>query len=462
MTSGPFIREASSFRDCSGYVFYKDQTVYRAINHSYQQEYNHLMNSGLYDLLIERNLLIPHVEADPLQFPELTGCFKIIQPQQILFISYPYEWCFEQLKQAALLTLEIQKTALSRGMILKDASAYNIQFQGTRPVLIDTLSFAMYKEGDTWAGYRQFCQHFVAVLALMKYLDCRMSSLLKSFIDGIPLDLASALLPIKSKLNISLLMHVHLQSKSIKKHENRGNQTIKQANVSKNSMIALTEHLTSTVKGLTYNSLKSDWSHYYDNTNYTEAGIHDKEETIKRFVEMSQPRLAWDIGANNGRFSRILSKMQIYTVSVDIDHEAVQQNFLFSKKEQSLHLLPLVLDITNPSPSIGWRNTERKKWDSRQKPDLILALALIHHLCFSHNLSFDGIAGYFSTICKRLIIEFVPPEDSQVRFLPKPNAEIAITYTSDAFEKTFFKYFDLEQKARVENSQREIYLLRSK
>lgn len=454
--------EPGSFRDHSGYVFYRNNKVYRRINLSYQREYDHLISSGLYNVLIRESLLIPHEEVDVQQFPSITDSYKIIRPQPIPFISYPYEWCFEQLKEAALLTLRIQKIALDHGMILKDASAYNIQFQGTQPLFIDTLSFAIYEEGNPWAAYRQFCQHFLAVLALMKYKDSRMSFLLQSSIDGIPLDLASRLLPLRTKWNFSILTHIHLQAKSIKKYETLGNKTTRQVKISKTSLLALIDHLGSSVKALTYGHVKSQWSNYYDITNYTEDGILHKEEIVKEFIQDIPANLAWDIGANNGRFSRILSEKGIYTVSADLDHEAVQRNFLFSRTQGTLNLLPLVLDITNPSPALGWRNNERKQWNNRQKPDIMIALALIHHLCFSHNIGFDSISSYFSGLCKRLIIEFVPAEDSQVAFLPKPNAEIANDYSHNNFEQEFLKYFDLEKRATVKGSKREIYLLRSK
>ena len=207
----------ASFRDPSGFLFSREGVLYRQVNQVYAADFTRLMDSGLYDKLIKAGLLIPHVESDlkPAQ-PELA--FKVIRPERVPFISYPYEWSFGQLKDAALATLSIQKRALKLGMSLKDASAYNIQFYNGKPVLIDTLSFETYQEGEPWVAYRQFCQHFLAPLALMAYRDVRLSQLLRVYIDGIPLDLASELLPGRTRWNLGLATHIHLHASAQKRY----------------------------------------------------------------------------------------------------------------------------------------------------------------------------------------------------------------------------------------------------
>ena len=195
---------ASSFRDPSGFLFWRDGTLFRHLNESYREDYRMLMNSGLYARLTIKRFLIPHTEIDD----------HTIKPEIIPFISYPYEWCFSQLKDAALLTLQIQKEALDTGMILKDARAFNIQFLNGAPIFIDTLSFERYRAGEPWMGYRQFCQHFLAPLALMAYDDARLNTLSRVFLDGIPLDLAARLLPWRSMMRPSLFIHLHAHAKS--------------------------------------------------------------------------------------------------------------------------------------------------------------------------------------------------------------------------------------------------------
>src|SRR5687768_15426546 len=173
---------SASFRDPSGFLFSRDGVLYRQVNRRYEQGYARLMESGLYDRLVKAGLLIPHVEVD--QAPaESDLSHKVIQPEHVPFISYPYEWSFSQLKDAALATLSIQRRSLKVGMSLKDASAYNIQFVRGKATLIDTLSFETYKEGQPWVAYRQFCQHFLAPLALMALKDVRLNQLLRVYIE---------------------------------------------------------------------------------------------------------------------------------------------------------------------------------------------------------------------------------------------------------------------------------------
>ena len=193
----------ASFRDPSGFVFLRRGDLYRQVNREYAAQYDRLMDSGLYTLLVEKGLLIPH--AEPAEAPEDPDrAYKVLCPERVPFVSYPYEWCFSALKQAALATLEIQRHALAHGMVLKDASAYNIQFIGTRPVLVDTLSFEIYREGEPWVAYHQFCKHFLAPLAAMAYRDVRCALLLRSFVDGIPIGLAHGLLPRRTPVSAGL------------------------------------------------------------------------------------------------------------------------------------------------------------------------------------------------------------------------------------------------------------------
>ena len=216
-------RLSSSFRDPSGFLFTENGTLFRAVSCRYRQHYDHLIQSELYDKLVENKLLIPHKEVDLGTIKHFPGSredvYKIIQPERVPFISYPYEWCFSQLKDAALTTLKIQKQALDHGMVLKDASAYNIQFYKGVPLLIDTLSFEIYQENQPWVAYRQFCQHFLAPLALMAARDIRLGQLMRIYIDGVPLDLASGLLSSSSWLKPALLTHIHLHAKAQKRYE---------------------------------------------------------------------------------------------------------------------------------------------------------------------------------------------------------------------------------------------------
>ena len=271
-------RIKSSFRDPSGFLFEREGNLYRQINKSYQNEFDKIIDSGLYQKLVEKELLIPHEESN-VESPQPEKCYKIIKPKLINFISYPYEWSFSQLKDAALITLEIQKIALEYGLTLKDCSVYNVQFFNGKAIFIDTLSFEIYQEGQIWKGYRQFCQHFLSPLALMSHRDIRLNQLLKIYIDGIPLDLTAKLLPMRTKLMFSLFAHIHIHSKKQKEYE--GKQVdVKKRKLSKNSFVGIIESLHSAIKKQNISLEKTEWGNYYEDTNYSEVAMNEKKTII--------------------------------------------------------------------------------------------------------------------------------------------------------------------------------------
>ncbi len=455
-------KHPASFRDPSGFLFVRDGVLFRQVNQTYQSDYDLLHSSGLYDALLKEVLLIPHeqVEAEP-EEPSLA--YKIIRPERLPFISYPYEWCFSEIKDAALATLKIQKVAFDHGMTLKDASAYNIQFHKGRPTLIDSLSFEAYQEGEPWVAYRQFCQHFLAPLALISYVDVRLSQLMRIYIDGIPLDLASKLLPAKSKLNFSLLSHIHLHASSQKRYADKEIKKDEiQRKMNRNAFQGLIANLESGVRKLNWKPYGTEWGDYYEEThNYTTSALEHKKTLVDQFLDTAKPGSVWDLGANTGLFSRISSDKKIPTISFDIDPAAVELNYLNGKKAGEEDLLPLIIDLTNPSASLGWGNRERMSFQERGPIDLILALALIHHLAISNNVPLPRLASFFDTLCEWLIIEFVPKSDSQVRKLLASRDDIFPNYSQEGFEAAFLTHFKILEALSVQDSDRTMYLMQS-
>jgi ribosomal protein L11 methylase PrmA len=454
----PKTRQPASFRDPSGFLFVEDEVLYRQVNPGYRRDYDQLMDSGLYQDLVKRGWLIPHDEVENRD----NHAYKIIQPRQLPFIAYPFEWSFSQLRDAALLTLKVQKRVLRYGMSLKDSSAYNVQFdlESGKPILIDTLSFETYNEGQPWVAYRQFCQHFLAPLALMAYTDIRLSQLLRVYIDGVPLDLASSLLPGKTRLNFGLLTHLHLHATAQKRFAGQAVDTEETGRqMSKTSLLGLIDSLMVTVKKLTWQPADTDWGDYYEDTNYSDEAMTHKAELVADFLDRVTPKMVWDLGANTGRFSRIASQGGIPTVAFDIDPAAVEKNYLQIKAEKETHLLPLIIDLTNPSAGIGWANQERDSLAERANADLILALALIHHLAISNNLPLSMIADYFSLLAPWLVIEFVPKTDSQVQRLLISREDIFDSYTQEGFEGAFGTKYHIRAAQAIPGSERRLYLM---
>ncbi|GBF23042.1 hypothetical protein tpqmel_0446 [Candidatus Gastranaerophilus sp. (ex Termes propinquus)] len=451
------MRNKSSFKDPAGFVFVQDGTVFRQVNENYRENYDLLLSSGLYKTLVEKGFLISHQEVSA----EDKNCYKLLKPEVIDFISYPYEWCFSQLKDAALLTLKIQQIALSRSMSLKDASCYNVQFQSGKPVFIDTLSFEKYEEEKPWVAYGQFCRHFLTPLALMAKTDLRLSQLLKNNIDGIELDLAAKLLPGSARFDFGLLTHIFLHAKSQKACEKK---SLKQTKMSKFAQEALLDSLFSTVQKLKLPKTKTEWGEYYSDTNYGKTAFESKKQIVKGFLTRLSPLSLWDLGANEGEFSRLAEK-NTSVLSFDIDPIAVEKNYQSVRESMVSNILPLIMDFNNPSPSLGFLSQERDGFFARakvKKPDVTMALALVHHMAISNNLPLEMIAEFFKALSKNLIIEFVPKEDSKVQTLLSSREDIFENYTAENFERVFASEFEILAKEKVQESTRTVYLMRAK
>ncbi len=317
-----------------------------------------------------------------------------------------------------------------------------------------------YEEGKAWCAYKQFCQHFLAPLALMVHVDVRLSSLLKNYIDGIPLDLASRLLPFKTKLNLSIFSHIHLHAKGQKKFENRVVKKSKN-NLSKFGMLTIVDSLESMISNFQWKLSHSEWSDYYNDTNYSESSLQNKVKIISELLDKTETKFLWDLGANTGFLTRIATQKGINCIAFDIDTDAIEKNYQQIKKNRETNILPLFLDLTNPSPAIGWSNDERDGLFNRRLPDTTLAMAIIHHLAISNNIPLDKIGAFFQKITKNLIIEFVPKEDSQVQRLLATREDIFPDYTIANFENEFSLYFKIVERVQVEGTCRIIYLLTS-
>lgn len=450
--------DPASFRDPSGFVYRHEGVLYRQVNASYQDDYDVLMGSGLYRTLADKGWLIAHEEVAP-----HTGAWRTLKPQLVPYISYPYEWSFSQLKAAALLTLDIQQISLSHGMGLKDASAFNVQFVGVRPVLIDTLSFERYRDGRPWVAYRQFCQHFLGPLALMAWGDPRLRRLPGMFIDGPPLDLVSRLLPRRTWLRPGLVTHIHLHARGQQRYQRRDPATgpVPSPTLSKSLLVALLDGLRRTVEACRMPETKTEWGDYYDETNYSLDAMSAKEKLVSEFVDAAAPSgdVVHDLGANTGRFSRIAAATGRYVVAHDIDELAVERHYRNNVSKRIDRVLPLLIDLTNPSPALGWASTERASAVERMAGSTVLALALIHHLAISNNVPLPRLAQFFAAVARTLIIEFVPKDDSQVQRLLATRQDVFPDYTMDGFESAFSEVFRIVRREPVPGTLRVLYAM---
>jgi hypothetical protein len=448
-----------SFRDPSGFVYTRDGTLFRQINHSFRQPFEAFLGSGLYDELVRDGLLVPHEQVG-LELSATTDAYAVIRPERVAFISYPYEWSFGQLQDAAILTLEIQERALARGFTLRDSSAYNVQFQNGRPILIDTLSFEPHVEGKPWDAYKQFCEQFLLPLTLMSTRDVRCNTLLRSYLDGIPLDLGSRLLPRRTWASLGSLLHIHLHAWAQNRYAGSAvSSAAKGRTMSRKAVLTLVKNLRAAVRRLSWRAAGTEWADYTTDNNYSETAARSKRNLVLTHLRESRPGTVWDLGANTGDYSRAAREAADLVVSFDMDPAAVERNYRRVRAQGETGILPLLLDLTNPSPAQGWAGRERLSVEDRGPADAVLALALIHHLAIGHNLPLERVASYLVKLGKLLIIEFVPKSDAQVARLLVSRPDIFPGYTKEGFEKAFSRHFTIKSAAQIEDSDRWLYCM---
>jgi hypothetical protein len=451
---------AASFRDPHGFVFRRSSVLYRQVNEVHRPHFDRFIESGLYSLLVADDLLVAHEDVD-LSLAAAPDAYRIIRPEEIPFISFPYEWSFSMLRDTALAMLRIQELALDHGMSLRDATAYNLTFHKGRPQFIDTTSFEILPEGRPWVAYRQFCQHFVAPLALMSLRDARLGQLSRLYIDGVPLDLASALLPARARAKPGVALHIRMHSKSQRRHEaDDAAGSGKTRSFSANAFRGMIASLRKTIERLDQPAGASAWRKYYhESDHYSAEAAERKEALVRAWIDEVGPRTVWDLGANTGRFARLASRVGIDTLALDVDPFCVDEAYRTAWAESDEHLLPLVQDLTNPSTGIGWEGRERPALEDRGPADMVLALALIHHLAIANNLPLTSVLDELARLGRWVIAEFVPKDDPKVQLLMQNREDVFSEYTMERFETVAGARFRIQHRAPVTDSGRTLYLL---
>ena len=457
-------RDAGSFRDPSGFIFWQDGQPYRQIQRSFATEWDAFEASPLKQRLIDGGRLIPY-EPVPIELAQGADAHAVIRPEKIEFISYPYEWTFGELRDAALLTLDAQLDAMAEGWQLKDASAYNVQFRDARPILIDSLSFEPLDDGAPWVAYRQFCEHFLAPLALIARRDVRLASLLRADPDGVPLDLASGLLPWRTRLNFGLAVACPPPRSSptaLRRQRGRRRRRRREgARISRRA--ARGPHP------------EPAW-HGRAACAGSRPGPSGPTTPTTRATAMPRPRTRRDSWSRSsarrrGRGSGTSAPTPAGTAgsrpmpaSGSSPSTSTRQprsgNYRQLRTEGRADILPLILDVANPSPGIGWAGRERRSLLDRADPDITLALALVHHLAISRNVPLPMVLGLFADLAPWAIVEFVPKEDRMVRRLLATRRDVFPEYTLDGFRTAATERFEVVQEAPIEDSLRVLFLLR--
>lgn len=448
----------SSYRDNTGFVFEQGGKIYRFIHTAYANDYDLLMQSGLNDELVAKGWMVPHTEIkDWEEFDLPSG--KILLPEQLPFISYPYEWSFSMWQDAALLTLGVAIASLNKGMSLKDATPFNVQFFRDGPIFIDTLSFEAYHENKPWVAYRQFCECFLGPLLLMQYCHPESHKLFAVYPNGIPLNVLVSLLPKKTRWRLDVYLHIYLQARLTKKG-NRKNPAV--THFSKKKLLLLLEGLTRLVTKLGVKKMCSAWENYYSDTILGGDYLEKKTTLVRSFLEDIEFERIIDLGANEGLFSLLLQDSAKNIIALDADEQCIDALYNKIKSEKIRNILPLVINLVTPSPAIGWNNSERDSITGRLKADLVMALALVHHLAIANNIPLLMIADWLKPMGKYLLVEFIPKEDEKVQLLLQNREDIFVDYTLPAFKSEFSRHYDILKEETVANTQRVLFLMKNK
>jgi len=460
--------EPGSFRDRSNRVFYVDGAILRGLDEKGLAEWEALSSRKFFQRFTDEGKLIQTERIYNVEGIDtsLKGKWAaVLNHKPVPFISYPYEWSFGMLKDAALLQLELLLAALDEEMILKDSSAFNFQWIGTRPVFIDIPSFERLYPGDPWVGYRQFCQMFLYPLFLQAHKDIPFQPWLRGSIDGIAPEHCNNLMSFFDLLRRGVFMHVYMQCKMQARYARTQRDVkgdLRATGFNKGLIRANVRSLEKVLYRLRWKRAKSEWSQYENNTSYTEMDRGIKEAFVRNVVGSRHWGLVWDFGCNTGAFSRIAAEDASYVVAMDADHLAVDRLYLELRAEGNISILPLIINLADPSPNLGWKGLERKSLSERGRPDLMLCLALIHHLVITANIPLREVIDWFAGLGASLVIEFVTKEDPMVKELLRNKEDNYTDYESEYFERCLCEAFDLSECKMLTCGTRILYFARAK
>lgn len=452
--------EFGSFRDRNGRVFYKNGSVYRGINREAFEEWQALSQTLFFQKLSQEGKVVRTEQVKNFSNGATQTWDAYLQHEVIPFISYPYEWCFGMLKDAALFHLDLVQAALEEGMILKDSSAFNVQWKGTKPVFIDIPSFVKLQPGEPWVGYRQFCQMFLYPLMLQSYKDFAYHSWFRGNIDGFDPEAVAKLMSARDMLRSGVLTHVYLQSKlqsSMGATKKNVAGDLKAAGFGIELIKANVKGLRKLVTSLEWKRSGSEWSDYMKNLSYTNEDHETKKTFVTEATGTRRWKLAWDIGCNNGTFSHIAAKNSDYTLAMDVDHLTVDLLYQALKAEKNETIHPMVMNVADASPSLGWRGKERKIIEERGKPELVMCLAVIHHIVITANVPMAEYIQWLRDLGCSLIIEFVTKEDPMVVTLLRNRKDQYDEYTLENFERLLGSHFKITKREALKSGTRVMF-----
>lgn len=471
--ASPLQPDSGSFRDRNNRVYDDGNRIVRGISTEALANWNALSKEPFFRGLLESGKIIGTrlLPADEVAGDAAWPAY--LEHERIPFLSYPYEWCFDMLKDAALLHLDLIEKAIEADWTMKDATAYNIQWLGSRPVFIDVPSFEPYVPGSPWVGYRQFCMMFLYPLMLQAYKGIGFQSFLRGDLEGIEPSIASNLLSGRSRLRKGVPTHVYLharmqsrysgaelnEAKSLTEESDGKLSESRKFRHSKAMVLGTIQGLQRVVRSLSSGDKRTTWGNYDTDHSYGEASFETKKAFVEKAASARSRKLVWDLGSNTGTFSRICANHADYVVSVDGDTKAINRFYEAQKVQQQGNICPLIMNLANISPGQGWRGRERKAFDERGKPDLVLCLALIHHIVISANIPLAEFLGWLRSLDAEIVIEFVSVEDDMSKMLLRNRVNQYSDMTEAGFESMVSQSFDIVSSQSLKGTHRKLYHL---
>jgi len=454
--------EPGSFRDPSGRVFYKNNRVFRSLSSNGVKRFEFLKKNNLLEDLIKKEYLINSKEhLEDINTLQLNNKYKILEHEKISFISYPYEWTFTQLKDAAIFHLDLQLYLLKKNAKLIDASAYNIQFKRNKPIFIDLLSIDEYKEGEYWYAHKQFCENFLNPLVLSSKKGINFNNWFRGNLEGISTNEIYSVLRIFDFFSPTLFFHIFLLNKFDEKTKidpNIINKKISTAKkLTKKSYSNILVQLKNYITNLKNKKKISSWGNYSENNTYKFDEEEKKINLINDFVDRNNIKFLVDLGCNDGKYSKYAaSQKNIEVVGIDFDLNALDRAFVESKNNK-LNFFPIFLDFSNPSSNLGWNNKERKSFEDRVNFDSMIALAVIHHLVIAKNIPIEDAIKWLTSLAPRGLIEFVPKDDPTVKIMLKLKGDLFPEYNEENFQNILSKFCTIKNITKITSSERKIY-----